>query len=115
MKTIMLIAALVMSLNVFANDYDEVVACDYMATLVKHDEAGDSAFWVNVLSISDKNIHTGFVSAQNVPMKKVDGLYELSYSNLKLQIGVNFYIITEEVNGEKLVEVRECKINPLKF
>ena len=114
-KILMVIAALTLSLNVFAYDYDEVVVCDYMATLVKHEENGDKAFFVNVLRVSDKDINTGFVAAQNVAMKKVKGLYELSYENLKLQIGSHFYIITETVNGEELVEVRECKINPLQY
>lgn len=119
MKIMITLAAIVMSLNVFAYDYNEVVVCDYMATLVQTDEDSNNVFFVNTLLVSDKDLHTGFASAQNIPLNKVDGVYILSYptvtGSVELEIAKESYTITEDFNGEKLVEVRKCSINNLQY
>lgn len=119
MKKLITLAAMVMSLNVFAYDYNEVVVCDYMATLIQKNEDSNNVFFVNTLLVSDKNIATGFASAQNIAIEKVNGVYVLSYptktGSIELQIAKEFYTITEDFNGEKLVEVRKCSINNLQY
>lgn len=121
MKKIITLAAAIMSFNVFAYDYDynEVVVCDYMATLVQTNEEPNNVFFVNTLLVSNKNISTGFVSAQDIPLNKINGEYVLSYptttGSVELRIAKKSYTITEDFNGEKLVEVRKCTINNLQY
>lgn len=122
MKKMMILMAALMSLNVFAYDpnYDEVVVCDYMATLVKHHADGyDSVYFVNTLLVSDKNLDTGFASAQNIPMKRVEGFYTFAYptatGSVELYLAQDYYIVSETINGEVVSEVRNCTINNLKF
>ncbi|MEA9355504.1 hypothetical protein SHI21_04805 [Bacteriovorax sp. PP10] len=119
MKKMITLAAMIMSLNVFAYDYNEVVVCDYMATLVQTEEGSNNVFFVNALLVSDKDLHTGFAYAQNIPLNKVNGAYVLSYptktGSVELQITKDSYTITEDFNGEKLVEVRKCLINNLPY
>lgn len=119
MKKMITLVAMVMSLNVFAYDYNEVVVCDYMATLVQTNEDSRNVFFVNTLLVSNKDIKTGFVAAQNIALDKVDGLYVLSYPTttgaVELKIAKDAYTITEDFNGEKLVEVRKCSINNLQY
>lgn len=119
MKKMIALAATIMSLNVFAYDYNEVVVCDYMATLVQTNEDPNNVFFVNTLLVSNKDISTGFVYAQNIPLNKINGEYVLSYptttGSVELRIAKKSYTITEDFNGEKLVEVRKCSINNLQY
>lgn len=119
MKKMITLAAMIMSLNVNALDYNEVVVCDYMATLVQTSEEPNNVFFVNTLLVSNKDLSTGFAAAQNIPLDKVNGVYVLTYptvtGSVELEIAKDSYTITEDLHGEKLVEVRKCLINNLPY
>lgn len=100
---------------------NNVIICDYLAAITSnHGADGIHADWINVLSVSDQNVYTGFISAENQALvQDKAGVYKISFTqdqkSLELLIGKNFYILTEESNGQKTSVKRECRINNLDY
>ena len=100
---------------------NEVIVCDYLAAVTStHGVDGVQVDWLNVLSASNQNVYTGFISTENQALvQDGTGLYKVSFTqdqkSLELLIGKSFYILTEESNGQKIAVKRDCKINNLRY
>lgn len=117
------ILALVIALAGFSANaqqtFSETVVCDYLAILAAPSTNHSvDALWLNVLSVSNQDIYTGFVSAENKSMvPSSSGLLTVTFSkdgkNFELNLAKDFYVLTEEFNGEKIAVKRNCTINNL--